>query len=83
MAAEEDAPLKAVSPVADAHIKRKVEIHLMGLDKRAARGDRDAKADAIKIRYGLEIHASSQMQCIYALKAAGVDLNRLSNEMRN
>ena len=78
----EEAPLKTYPKAADALIKRKVELHLFSLDRRARHGDRDARADAVKIRYGLEICATSTMQCAYALKAAGVDLDKLSKEMR-
>ncbi len=78
----EEAPLKTYPKAADALMKRKVELHLFSLDRRAMHGDRDAKADAVKIRYGLEICATSTMQCAYALKAAGVDLDKLSKEMR-
>ena len=78
----EEAPLKQYPKAADALMKRKVELHLFSLDRRARQGDRDARADAMKIRYGLDICATSTLQCAYALKAAGVDLDKLSKEMR-
>ena len=80
---EEDVPLARCSPDQDAMLRRKCEIHLVGLQRRAAAGDRDAKADAVKIAYGLEINRSSTLQCVYALKAAGVDLDRLSAQLKS